>query len=319
MLKEKLSNLFFDVLVTRKKYLLLLIVEVIYFGISYYIVSPSNFGSFSDTLRYYISALGTLLAVVVSFNTVALQNQLKNLPTNIKLLDSQLNRVETMIKPILSQNKENKDEENNNTSKEKSNDNKDSLFDNVTRYYSDALKNMVIIVNESAQSITNKKKESEMVKHFQNICKDISNECDSQLKKFNKTGSPFDLIKIDTTRFVVRLNITLDNNDKDSKNFYNLIKNLHVLRNISSKIYLRNLLSNLTYELLTSTIPIIAFIGVISLISNYENYNINLLRILFGISISVAIMPFIILFIRTIPIVNMIKDLSSIPFASKGQ
>jgi hypothetical protein len=227
-----------------------------------------------------------------------------------------------MIKPILLQNKEKKDEEKENTnrSKGKSNDNKDSsLFDNVTRYYLDALKNMIKIVNESAQSIANKKKESEMVKHFQNICEDISNECNNRLKKFKKSGSPFDLIKIDTTRFVVRLTISLDNNDNDSKNFYNLIKNLHILRNISSKIYLRNLLSNLTYELLTATIPIIAFIGVISSISNYENYNINLLRILFGISISIAIMPFIILFIRTIPIVNMIKDLSSIPFSSKGQ
>jgi hypothetical protein len=319
-LREKFSTLFFEVLVTRKKYLLLLIIEVIYFSISYYIVSPSNFSSFSDTLRYYISALGTLLAVVVSFNTVALQNQLKNLPTNIKLLDSQLNRVETMIKPILSQNKENKDEEKNiDISKDKSNHNKDSLFDSVTRYYPDALKNMIMIVNEYAQMIINKKKESKMVKHFQNICKDVSTECEDRLKKFKKSGSPFDLIKIDTTRFVVRLTITLDNSDNDSKNFYNLIKNLHILRNISSKIYLRNLLSNLTYELLITTIPIIAFIGVISSISNYENYNINLLRILFGISISIAIMPFIILFIRTIPIVNMIKDLSSIPFASKGQ
>jgi hypothetical protein len=319
-LKEKFSTLFFDVLVTRKKYLLLLIIEVIYFGISYYIVSPSNFSSFSDTLRYYISALGTLLAVVVSFNTVALQNQLKNLPTNIKLLDSQLNRVETMIKPILSQNKENEDEEKNlDISKEKSYDNNNSLFESVTRYYPDALKNMIMIVNESAQMISNKQKESEMVKYFQNICKDISNECENRLNKFKKSGSPFDLIKIDTTRFIVRLTLTLDNNDNDSKNFYNLIKNLHILRNISSKIYLRNLLSNLTYELLTATIPIIAFIGAISSISNYENYNIALLRILFGISISIAIMPFIILFIRTIPIVNMIKDLSSIPFASKGQ
>ena len=108
-MKEKFTNFFFTLLVTRKKYILLLIIEILYFGVYYYIVSPSNFGSFSDTLRYYISALGTLLAVVVSFNTVALQNQLKNLPTNIKLLDSQLNRVETMIKPILSQNKENED------------------------------------------------------------------------------------------------------------------------------------------------------------------------------------------------------------------
>ncbi len=54
--------------------------EVILFVLYFYIVSPSNFGSFSDTLRYYISALGTLLAVVVSFNTLALQNQLKNIP-----------------------------------------------------------------------------------------------------------------------------------------------------------------------------------------------------------------------------------------------
>ncbi len=316
-MKEKFSPLFFNLLVTRKKYLLLLIIEIIYFSISYYIVSPSNFNSFSDTLRYYISALGTLLAVVVSFNTVALQNQLKNLPTNIKLLDSQLTRVQDMIKPILSDSKENDERKNNNRLKEQSNDNKKSLFDNVTRYYTDALKNMIMIVNESAQSITNKKKESEMVKHFQNICKDVSNECEDRLKKFRKSGTPFDLVKIDTTRFVVRLTLTLDNNDEDSKNFYNLIKNLHVLRNISSKIYLRNLLSNLTYELLIATIPIITFIGAISSISNYENYNIILLRILFGISISIAIMPFIILFIRTIPIVNLIKDLSSIPFASK--
>lgn len=310
MLKEKFSNFFFNLLVTRKKYLLLLIIEVIYFSISYYIVAPSNFSSFSDTLRYYISALGTLLAVVVSFNTVALQNQLKNLPTNIKLLDSQLNRVETMIRPVLSQNKENE-------KWNKSFNNKKSLFNDVTRYYADALKNMIIIVNESANLIIHKEKENDMVKHFQNICEDVSNECENRLKKFRKNGSPFHLIKIDTTRFVVRLTLTLDNNDDDSKNFHNLIKNLHILRNISSKIYLRNLLSNLTYELLISTIPIIAFIGVISSISNYQNYDIFLLRILFGISISIAIMPFIILFIRTIPIVNLIKDLSDIPFASK--
>lgn len=161
---NKFTNLFFNLLVTKKKYFLLLIIEVLYFAVSYYIVSPSNFNSFSDTLRYYISALGTLLAVVVSFNTVALQNQLKNLPTNIKLLDSQLNRVETMIKPILSLNKDSVKWNNNPNSKEKSNNNKkSSLFDNVTRYYPDALKNMIILVNESAQNITNKKKESERV------------------------------------------------------------------------------------------------------------------------------------------------------------
>lgn len=155
-MKEKVSYLFFNLLLSQKKYFLLLIIEILYFVISYYIVSPSNFNSFSDTLRYYISALGTLLAVVVSFNTVALQNQLKNLPTNIKFLDSQLNRVETMIKPILSQNKEN-EELNNNLIQ-----NKKLLFDNVTRYYSEALKNMVIIVNNSANIIANKKEKKKI-------------------------------------------------------------------------------------------------------------------------------------------------------------
>jgi hypothetical protein len=201
-MKEKFSNLFFNLLVTRKKYLLLLLIEIIYFSISYYIVSPSNFNSFSDTLRYYISALGTLLAVVVSFNTVALQNQLKNLPTNIKLLDSQLNRVETMIKPILSLQKENGVI---NKYKKQQNSDKNSLFDSVTRYYTDTLKNMIIIVNESAKIIANKKKENEKVKYFQDICKDVSNECENRLKEFRKSGTPFHLIKIDTTRFVVRL------------------------------------------------------------------------------------------------------------------
>ena len=76
-MKEKFTNFFSTILVTRKKYLLLLIVEVLYFIVSYYIVSPSNFGSFSDTLRYYISALGTLLAVVVSFNTEHFKINLK--------------------------------------------------------------------------------------------------------------------------------------------------------------------------------------------------------------------------------------------------
>ncbi len=317
MKEEQLTNLFFNILVTRKRCFLLLIIEILYFVISYYIVDPSNFGSFSDTLRYYISTLGTLLAVVVSFNTVALQSQLKNLPTNIKLLNSQLNRVETMIKPILSpQNKQNEKWNKNLFEKQGK---KSSLYDNVTRYYVDALKNMLMIVNESANLIISKKKENDRITYFQNVCKDVANECDNRLENFKKTKSPFDLIKIDTTRFVVRLTLTLDEDDDDSsnKNFYDLIKNLHILRNIPSKIYLRNLLSNLTYELLITSIPIIAFIGVITSISNYENYNIVLLRTLFGISISIAIMPFVILFIRTIPIVHLIKDLSSIPFSSK--
>ncbi len=78
-----MNKLFVNYFITKKRFILLAIMEVILFVLYFYIVSPSNFGSFSDTLRYYISALGTLLAVVVSFNTLALQNQLKNMPKDL--------------------------------------------------------------------------------------------------------------------------------------------------------------------------------------------------------------------------------------------
>jgi hypothetical protein len=48
-------------------------------------------------------------------------------------------------------------------------------------------------------------------------------------------------------------------------------------------------LTNLSYELLVSSIHIITFIGAIASISDYNN--IFLLRVLFTISISIAIMP----------------------------
>ncbi|HEX7257296.1 MAG TPA: hypothetical protein VF242_04485 [Nitrososphaeraceae archaeon] len=72
--------------------------------------------------------------------------------------------------------------------------------------------------------------------------------------------------------------------------FYESIKRLHVYRNICSRISIRHSLTNLSYELLVSSIPIIAFIGAIASISDYNTYNVFLLRVLFTISISIAIM-----------------------------
>lgn len=66
--KRRISNSFFNTLATNKRYILIVIIEITLFFLYYYIVSPSNFSSFSDTLRYFISALGTLLAVVVPSN-----------------------------------------------------------------------------------------------------------------------------------------------------------------------------------------------------------------------------------------------------------
>lgn len=86
-------------------------IEIMLFIVYYYIISPSNFGSFSTTLRYYISALGTLLAVVVSFNTMAIQNQLKNMPTRIKSMNNQLDNIQNLLEPVFKKRKSNGENE----------------------------------------------------------------------------------------------------------------------------------------------------------------------------------------------------------------
>ena len=105
-------------------------------------------------------------------------------------------------------------------------------------------------------------------------------------------------------------------NEKTLK-LYETIKHLHVLRSICHRIYIRDTVATLSYELLVSTIPIIAFIAAVSSISNYEQYNILLLRILFAISLSTAALPFILLLVRNLPILHLVKSSSTIPFARK--
>jgi hypothetical protein len=70
-------------------------------------------------------------------------------------------------------------------------------------------------------------------------------------------------------------------------NFYDN-QHLHIF-NIVLEFLFSISLTNLSYELLVSSIHIIAFIGAIASISDYNN--IFLLRVLFTISISIAIMP----------------------------
>lgn len=106
--ERKLTYSSSNIFATWKGYLFLLAVEVALFFIYYYILSPSNFSSFSDTLRYFISALGTLLAVVVSFNTLALQNQLKNMTTGMDSLNKQLDNLEDILSPVLHRRREDK-------------------------------------------------------------------------------------------------------------------------------------------------------------------------------------------------------------------
>lgn len=124
------------------------------FIVYYYIVSPSNFNSFSTTLRYYISALGTLLEVVVSFNTMAIQNQLKNMPTGIKSMNTQLDNIQNLLEPIF---KKRKREVGNEAAMENSTNKKDdkdrnNAFEDASLYYSSAMKSITILVKDKAKS-----------------------------------------------------------------------------------------------------------------------------------------------------------------------
>jgi hypothetical protein len=325
-----MGKLFIDYFITRKRFILLGAIETVLFFLYFYIVSPSNFGSFSDTLRNYISALGTLLAVVVSFNTLALQNQMKNLPDKTSRVQEQIDNLEDLIKPI-SEVKESNSAHSDNTfnaynpadtdTGAKLNDEEKAILFRAKENLTDAVRGMIILVRVlSMQALEDKKKnhKGERDSNSANIYNDIFTECSSRLSLYKRTQHIFSLVTLSTTEFIQKLRFTTDDteeNDHNRKALFESLKRLHVLKSIGYSIFVRNTLADLSKELLISSIPVITFIGLIASISNYENYPITLLRILFAISIAITSIPFILLFIRTMPILHLIKTSSTIPFS----
>lgn len=323
-----MNKIFINYFITKKRFILLTIIEVVLFALYYYIVSPSNFGSFSDTLRNYISALGTLLAVVVSFNTLALQNQLKKMPEDLSQVQDQIKSLENLLDPLM-QVKERKSSHHENvydginrtrfTDKELDEDEM-NVFQHALENITNALRSMIILARilskKNLENKTNNDKEKGQNNEFSDICNSIFDECISALSLYSKTKHVYALIAISTTEFIQRLNFkTKIYNNEKSVALYEILKRLHVLKSIGYSIFIRNTLADLSKELLISSIPVITFIGLIASISNYENYPILTIRILFSISITVVTIPFIILFIRTIPILYLIKVSSTIPFS----
>jgi hypothetical protein len=328
-----MNKFFINYFITKNRFILLAIIEVFLFIAYFYIVSPSNFGSFSDTLRYYISALGTLLAVVVSFNTLALQNQMKNLPKDLSQVQDQIDNLNDLLKPIQSVKKSNSrppsvNSENMPQNSEKTEDinlndgEEKETLSHATENLTDAVRGMIIIVRHlSKQAIEDKinVKEGKHDSMLSTVYDDIIIECNSRLSLYKKTRHIFSLIAISTTGFIQRLNFNMnsdkEDNDTKAEAVYDSLKRLHVLKSIGYSIFIRNMLADLSKELLISSIPVITFIGLIASISNYENYDILMLRVLFAISITIASIPFILLFIRTMPILYLIKASSTIPFS----
>ena len=283
------------------------------FAIFFYILSPSNFSSFSDTLRYFISGLSTLLAVVVSFNTLALRNQLNNMPNSIEVLERQLDKISHLLQPVINQMEKDQEQESS-SSYEKS----------ATLYYTDAMKSMLQESKNYAESVlknydsTKKEFSNKQVNNFRNICTDFIKEIGRRLSLYEKYKNPYYLVIISTTDFVERMRFNqVTHSNEQTKALFDISKRLHIIRNISVRIYIRNSLTKLSFEMLMSTIPIITFAAIISAISNYEQYNTLFLRLLFAASSSIVIMPFLQLFVRTMPVLAVIHSSSSIPFTQK--
>ncbi|WP_148687334.1 hypothetical protein [Candidatus Nitrosocosmicus hydrocola] len=324
-----MNKFFINYFITKNRFILLAIIVVVLFVLYFYIVSPSNFGSFSDTLRYYISALGTLLAVVVSFNTLALQNQMKNLPKDLSQVQDQINNLNDLLKPIQSV-KESNSRSSINTDKSSQNSDEiksiklydkeeEEILSRATENLTDAVRSIIIIVRLlSKQAIEDKRKakEADGDSKLSAIYDGIIIECNSRLDLYKMTHHIFSVITISTTGFIQRLDFKVNTDKEDNtKAVYESLKRLHVLKSIGYSMFIRNMLADLSKELLISSIPVITFIGLIASISNYENYDIVMLRILFAISITIAAIPFILLFIRTMPILYLIKTSSTLPFS----
>ncbi len=305
------------IILGRRSYGFIAALLMVLFGIHFYILEPSNFSSFSNTLRYFISGLSTLLAVVVSFNTLALRNQLNNMPNSIEALDRQLNKISSLLQPVIKQGNKDEEQEPSATA---------SYKKSATLYYTDAMKSMLLESKNYAESIIknydNRKKElsNEQGNNFRNICIDFIKGIERSLSLYEKYKSPYYLVIISTTDFVERMRFNqFTYNNEQTKELFDISKRLHILRNISVRIYIRNSLTKLSFEMLMSTIPIITFAAIIAAISNYGEYNTLYLRLLFAASSSIVIMPFMQLFVRTMPVLAVIHSSSSIPFTQKEQ
>ena len=334
MIVKSIREYFLNVFVTQRRYAFLGFIGIILFLIYYNIVTPSNFNSFSETLKSYMTMLGVLLAIVVSINTFTLQIKLSDMSMNRQSLENQLDKINSSIELLLTT------DINNNNIQHQPNKNKNNIVDNsqkeqqfmvlfnIIHTYSDVLfttinniKSLVIQIKYNNNNNTLEAKSSSKLKEeIDNIYKEIIEELDYRLNIYKKYKTPYNLVRINTADSILKLNlITKKIDNSEIIHIYNIIKHLHVIRNIGSSIFIRNSLNNLSFELLVVTIPIIVFIGAIVSISDYNNHNTFLLRILFTISISIAIIPFIVLFIKTIPILYLLKEVSTIPYGSKDK
>ena len=219
-LPELLDGSSVRIILGRRGYGFIAALLMVLFGIHFYILAPSNFSSFSDTLRYFISGLSTLLAVVVSFNTLALRNQLNNMPNSIEALDRQLDKISNLLKPVIKQRDKDAEQEPFASYKK-----------SATLYYTDAMKSILLESKSYAESVLknydNSKKElsNQHEQNFRNILLDFINEVERSLSLYEKYKNPHYLVIISTTDFVERMRFNqFTFNNEQTKELFDIPK-----------------------------------------------------------------------------------------------
>ncbi len=315
---------------TRKRYIILIFIQAILFAVFYYLsIASLNFDLFRNTIDAFIRALAALLAIVVSFNTLALRNEMKSMYTTIEGFDKQQEKMKNLFKPFWTANiKDGEDVDN-------SRHYKNPILKHAIADSTYAMKHMIIVANNNAEKvlkIDTITSNSYLNKDIQ-LCKDFIQESQYTLSLYVKYGSLYSLFSLSTTSFVHRFSIfNINNNDSYNnennninninneklRDFYNSIKHLDILKNICIKIYVRNILTSLAIEMLVFTIPIIIFAAILSsnsIVSFHGESPSNSLRILYAIGLSIIILPFELFFVKSIPVLYLMKNSSAFPFS----
>jgi len=298
--KVKKKDRTIEILLGRNKYVFMTLVSGLVFAIFYIILEPSNFQSFSATLSSFLSPLSTLLSIVVSFNTLALRSNLSSMQTRRRDIDEDLDRIRTYVAPALERDH---------------NRQPDSNY-NPTLYYSDALEGMLRATKKQVEAVINNIQLSGSEHHWSlQVYKEIVNQINSKLETYTRYKNPFFLISIDTNAFVGKMKFASEydnNNNKQTekeKELFETAKRLDVIRNNGVEIFIRNSLSKLSYEMLILAIPTIMFTAIISTVS--DGSNTLYLRLLFATGMAAVALPFLLLFVRTMPILQLITGSSS--------
>lgn len=261
------------------------------------LLNPMNFGTFSQVMPLFISGLSALLGLVVGFATFSMRNETRSMASHLKQLDG----IEELLGPLQSLSKADASK----------------VFSNAARYATEATYRLVEYTSNMTRRILSSGI-AEQDHHLGSICKEYLQESDYCLSLFFKTRSIYSLAMMSPMDFIIRVRFkpeTAADANNAVSDFYEAMRRLHVIRNIASTVYMRHNISNLTYEMLFTTIPIIVLTGAVSFAFSYDVANATLARLAYAGAFSMTMIPFIIFAMRTILLVNMTKRNAALPFS----